>query len=116
MIKLFLRIFTRLKRIFQIVFTQVLTQTVADRLARSADTADRRAQPCARLAAQWAGRPTGPESLALCIWAVDPAVDRTREFCSLYLGGRPSGRPRWPNGHISDRWRSAGRTTASLSG
>ena len=63
-----------------------------------------------------AGRPTGSEILALCIWAVDQAVDRSREVCFLYLGGRSCGRPDCPNGHISDRWRSAGRPTVSLSG
>ena len=98
-----------------------MTQTVADRPGRST----------VRSTEPWAGRPlrstdvhslvhvwqtqgrsavrsTGPESFALCIWAVDRTVDRTRELCSLYLGGRPGGRPDFPNGHISDRWRSTG--------
>ena len=69
-----------------------------------------------RSAGRSTGRSTGPESFALCIWAVDRAVDRTKEPCSLYLGGRPGGRPDCPNGHIYDRWRSTGRSTASLSG
>ena len=43
---------------------------------------------------------------------VDRAVDRTRELCSLYLGGRPG----CSNGQKFDRWRSTGRSTASLSG
>ena len=53
------------------------------------------------------GRSTGPESPALCIWA----VDRTRELCSLYLGGRSGGRPGCSNGRKSDRWRSTDRST-----
>ena len=133
MVKLFLGIFRRLKRIFRNMFNsfliQFLTQIVADRPGRST----------ARSTAPWAGRPlrstdvhslvhvwqtqgrstgrsTRPESLALCIWAVDWAVDRTREICSLDLGGRPGGRPGLPNGHIFDRWRSTGRSTVSLSG
>ena len=75
---------------------------------------DRRAQPCARLADTWAGRPagrpdqrallsvsgrstgrsTGPESPALCIWAVDWAVDREAPMVIfMTVGGRPVGRP-----------------------
>ena len=58
---------------------------------RSTIAVDRRAQPYARLA------DTGP---------VDRPVDRTRELCSLYLGGRPG----CSNGHIYDRWRSTGQS------
>ena len=104
--------------------TQFLTQAVADRPGRST----------ARSTAPWAGRPlrstdvhslvhvwqtqgrstvrsTGPESLALCIWAVGRPVDRNREsaLCiwavdravdriaptvrNMTVGGRPGGRP-----------------------
>ena len=125
MLKLFLGIFRRDKSIFKIIFTLVsdpgqwLTGQVGRPHGRPnqgpVDRAvDRRAQPCARLA------DTGP---------VDRLVDRTWEPCSLYLGGRPAGRselrvcslylggrPGLPNGHIFDRWRSTGRSTASLSG
>ena len=59
---------------------------------------DQRAQSCACLAAQWAGRPGGR-----------PA----RELCSLENFGRPAGRPQFPNGQKIDRWRSTGRSTAS---
>ena len=82
------------------------------------------------------GRLTDVHRLVHVCWHSGPvgrAADRIREPCSLYLGGRPSGRPdqrvcslylggrpcgrpSCPNGHISDRWRSAGRPTASLSG
>ena len=138
MLKLFLGIFRRDKRFFRniltVFLTQVLTQTVADRPGRSTvrSTEPRAGRPLRStdvhsLVHVWqtqgrsAGRPTGPESFALCIWAVDRAVDwtrepahciwavdravdRTREPCSLYLGGRPG----LPNGHIFDRWRSTG--------
>ena len=63
---------------------------------RPAHCLARCAQTCARLLAQWTGRPTGSESLTLYIWAVDRAVDRSREVCYLYLGGRPCGRPDAP--------------------
>ena len=66
---------------------------------------DRRAQSCAQSCARQ--QPSGP---------VDRPVDRTRELCSLYLGGRPGGRPDSPNGQKYDRWRSTGQSTASLSG
>ena len=64
---------------------------------RSTLGVDRRAQACARLAATGTvdrqGRPDLRAELSVCL-------------------GRPGGRPGCPNGHISDRWRSAG----SLSG
>ena len=106
-------IFRKDKSIFKNIFNMCFCpRTVTDRpgrptarvdrtKGRSTVTVDRRAQPCARLA------DTGP---------ADRAVDRTRELCSLYLGGRPGDRQVWPNGHIYDRWRSTGRSTASLSG
>ena len=47
---------------------------------------------------------------------VDRSVDRTRELCSLYLGGRPGGRPNFPNGHILTVGGRLGRSTASLLG
>ena len=115
MIKLFLGIFRRDKRIFRNNFNPSFwPRTVTDRPGRPTawsteprasrpnqgpvdPAVDRRAQPCARLADTWAGRPVGR---------------RTRELCSLYLGGRPD----CPNGHIYDRWRSTDRSTASLSG
>ena len=53
---------------------------------------DRRAQSCARLAAQWAGRPDGrPDQRAL-----------------LSVSGRSTERS---NGRKFDRWRSTGRST-----
>ena len=59
-------------------------------MGRSTVEVDRRAQPCARLA------DTGP-------------VDRTRELCSLYLGGRPDQRVL-----LSVSGRSTGRSTGML--
>ena len=112
MIKLFLRIFRRDKRIFRNMFNMFfwpsfLTQNwLTGQVGRPhgrpyqgpVDPAvDRRAQSCARLAAQWAGRPTGrPDQRAL-----------------LSVSGRSTG---LPNGHIYDRWRPTGRPTAGLSG
>ena len=118
MIKLFLGIFTRLKRIFRNIFNcfsdpvsnpELCWQTMpVDRAV------DRRAQTCARLLAQWAGRPggrpdqrallsvsgrstersTGAKKSALCIWAVGRAVDRVAPTVTfLTVGGRPAGRP-----------------------
>ena len=98
--------------------TQFLTQYCADRPGRST------------------GRSTDVHRAVHVCWhsgPVDRSVDRTRELCSLYLGGRPGGRPdQWallsvsgrstgrstgfPNGHIFDHWQSTGRSTASLSG
>ena len=93
MLKLFLGIFIYFTRIFRNILTwfsdpvsdpvlcwqaRSVDRTVDRTKGRSTVAIDRRAQPCARLA------DTGP---------VDRSVDRTRERCSLYLGGRPSGRP-----------------------
>ena len=114
MIKLFLGIFTRLKRFLEIFLQVFLTQNCADRPSRST------------------GRSTDVHKPVHVCWHSGPVgrpVDRTRELCSLYLdgrpggrpdqracslylGGRPGGRPDCPNGHKYDRWRS----TASLSG
>ena len=112
MIKLFLVIFRKDKRIFRIFFNSISdpglcwqagrsTLTVDRTKGRSTHRVDRRAQTYARLAG------TNP-------------VDRTgrpglRAVLSVCLG-RPGGRPVLPNGHISDRWRSTGRSTGSLSG
>ena len=103
---------------------------------RLAPVSARRAQDCARRSTArstepWASRPlrsTDVHSL-VHVWQtqgrVGRPVDRTREPCSLYLGGRPGrstgsescslylggrqgGRPDFPNGHIFDRWRSTG--------
>ena len=114
MLKLFLGIFTRFTRIFKIIFTQVLTQTVADRPGRSTgrSTEPRAGRPLRstdvhslvhvyQAMGRSTRRSTGPESVALCIWAVDRAVDRNRELCSLYLGGRPCGRPGAPTVRFS---------------
>ena len=114
MVKLFLGILQELKiflEIYLTVFlTQFLTQNCAYRLCRST------------------GRSTDVHRPVHVWWhsgPVDQSADRIREPCSLYLGGRPSGRleqkvcslylggrpggrPYCPNGHISDRWRSAG--------
>ena len=119
MLKLFLGIFRRVKRIFRNIltwFSDPVSDPVLCWQARSVDRAvDRRAQSCARLLAQWAGRPggrpdqrallsvsgrstgrsTGPESPALCNWAVD-RISPTVIF--MTVGGRPV------------------RSTASLSG
>ena len=73
-------------------------RTVADRPGRSTAwvdrtlAVDRRAQAVHVWQTQGrsAGRPTGPESSALCLFR---------------SAGRSTG---LPNGHISDRWRSAG--------
>ena len=123
MLKLFLGIFRRFLSIYKNIFNMFFCPSFWPRLwltgqvirphQRPVDRAvDRRAQPCARLADTRAGRSTGPESLALCIWAVDRGGRSDQRACSLYLGGRPD----FPNGHIFDRWRSTGRSTASLSG
>ena len=116
MIKLFLGIFTRIKRIFRKIFNRCFCHRfVADRpgrptawvdrtKGRSTLAVDRRAQACARLA------DTG---------TVGRAADRTRELCSLYLGGRPSG---WPDQRVCSLYLGGrpggrpGRSTASLSG
>ena len=69
--------------------------------SRSTESVDRRTQACTRWPGTWAGRPGGrPDQRALL----------------SVSGGRLGGRPGWPNGHIYDRWRSTGRSTASLSG
>ena len=93
MLKQFLCIFIRLKRISENVLNMCFCpRTVADRpgrptarvdrtKGRSTLAVDRRVQACACLA------DTG---------TVGRAADRTRELCSLYLGGRPSGRPAAP--------------------
>ena len=112
MIKLFLGIFTRLKRFFGKYFTcvSVLEQWLTGR------SADRTGRPHQRPVDPW-GRPT---CTSLCTFGShrdgrpDGRPDQ-RALLSVYFG-RPGGRPSWPNGHISDRWRSAGRPTASLSG
>ena len=118
MIKLFLEIFTRDKRIFRNMFncflTKFLTQTVADRPGR----------PTGRSTEPRASRPlrsTDVHSPVHVCQTQGRSADRIREPCSLYLGGRPSGqpeqevcslypggRPYCPNSHISDRWRSTG--------
>ena len=68
-----------------------------DRSGRPCPVPGQRAQVCARLARQWAGRPVGrPDKRAL-----------------LSVSGRSTGSP---NGHIYDHWRSTERSTASLSG
>ena len=91
MLKLFLGIFSRDKRIFKIIFTPVsdpgqwLTGQVGRPHGRPnqgpVDRAvHRRAQPCARLAdtvGRSTGRSTGPESFALYIWAVDRFAQRS---------------------------------------
>ena len=100
MIKLFLGIFTRLKKIFRNIFNMCFCpRTVADRPGRpTAPKAGRplRSTDVHRLVHVWqtqgrsAGRPTETESL-------------------LSVSGRSAVRSiGCPNGHISDRWRSAG--------
>ena len=100
MIKLFLEIFIYFTRFIKIILTPVsdpkqwLTGQVGRPHGRPNQgpvdpSVDRRAQVCARLARQWAGR---PDQRAL-----------------LSVSGRSTGSP---NGHIYDRWRS----TAGLSG
>ena len=103
MIKLFLGIFRRLKRFLEIFLHVFLTQNCADRPCRSTDVhrpvhvcwhsgpvgrSDQRA--LLSVSGRSAGRPTGAEKSALCIWAVGRAVDRIAQ------------------GHIYDRWRSTG--------
>ena len=126
MLKLFLGIFIYFTRFIKVFLTPIFwPRTVADRPDRptARSTEPRASRPCGRLTCtalctsgrhmgRSTGRSTGPESFALCIWA----VDRTRESCSLYPGGRPGGQPGCSNGHIFDRWRSTDRSTASLSG
>ena len=99
--KLFLGIFRRDKRFSKIILTPVSDprQWLTGQVGRP------HGRPtCIALCTSGStvGRPTerstGPESSALCIWAVGWAVDRM------------------PHVHNSDRWRSAGRPTASLSG
>ena len=115
MIKLFLVIFRKDKSIFKHVFWPSSDPELCWQTLPVDRAVDRRAQTCARLIAQWAGRPGGrPDQrallsvsgrsadtvdqnreFALCIWAVDrdcPTV------IFLTVGGRP------------------GRSTASLSG
>ena len=109
MIRLFLGIFTRLKRFLKKYFTcvsipeQWLTGQVGRPHGSTAPEAGRplRSTDVHKLVHVWqiqgrsAGRPTGPESFALCIWAVDrdcPTV------IFMTVGGPP------------------GRSTASLSG
>ena len=113
MLKLFLRIFRRFMRFIRNIFNMFFwPRILAARLWRSTGPVDRmpepvdrsvdqRAQVCARLGRQWAGRPVGrPDQRAL-----------------LSVSGRSTGRSTGlPNGHICDRWRSTGRSTANLSG
>ena len=61
-------------------------------------TVDRRAQSCARLAAQWAGRPGGRPELRAVLFV---------------LFGRPGGRPAAANGQKLTIGRSTGRSTGS---
>ena len=108
MIKLFLGIFRRDKRIFRNMFKYfypVFSDPVCSWQARSVDRngrpnqgpVDRRAQHVhVWQTLGWpTDRATGPESFALCIWAVD-RISPTVIF--LTVGGRPA------------------RSTASLSG
>ena len=85
MIKLFLGIFTKTKRFLEIFLTRVSDPELADRPGRSTarSTAPRAGRPCGRptctelcTSGSTVGRSTGLESSALCIWAVDRAVDR----------------------------------------
>ena len=126
MIKLFLGIFTSFIRFIKIFLPCVSDPELADRPGRSTarSTAPRAGRPSGRptcIALCTSGSPVGrstdrstlPESSALCIWAVDRAVDRTRELCSLELGGRPGGRPRAPTvGNPTVGGRPAGRPQA----
>ena len=108
MIKLFLGIFTRDKRIFRNIFNMCFCpRFVADRpgrptawvdrtKGRSTLAVDRRAQACARLAVTGTvGRAADRiRESALCIWAVGRAVDRVAPTVTfLTVGGRPAGRP-----------------------
>ena len=111
MIKLFLGIFRRLKRFFRNIFLCVFLP------GSDPDLTVRPCRPTARSTEPWAGRPlrstdvhslvhvwqtlgrptgqsTGPESSALCIWAVGRAVDRFGPtVINMTVGGRPGGRP-----------------------
>ena len=127
MLKLFLGIFRRVKRFLEIFYhvflTQFLTQYCADRPGRSTEPGYGRpggrptyTELCtsAGTVDRSTGRSTGPESVALCIWAVDRAVTaRSREPCSLYLGGRPGGRPDQRSVLSVSGW-STGRSTGLL--
>ena len=113
MLKLFLGIFTRLKRIFRNNFNMCFCpRIVADRpgrptawvdrtKGRSTLAGDRRAQACARLADTGTVGRAADRTRELCslfVW-VDRAVDRVAPTVTfLTVGGRP------------------GRPTASLSG
>ena len=108
MIKLFLGIFRRDKRFSKIILTPVsnpglwLTGQVGRPHGSTAPKAGRplRSTDVHRLVHVWqtqgrsAGRPTGPESSALCIWAVDRAIDwDAPTVIFMTVGGRPGGRP-----------------------
>ena len=65
------------------------------------------------------GRPAGrPDQRALLSVSgrSTGSVDRSREVCSLYLGGRPCGRPDAPTVIFLTVGGQPGRSTASLSG
>ena len=98
----------RLKRFLEIFFTcvfvpeQWLTRQVGRPHGSTVPKAGRplRSTDVHKLVHVWqtqgrsAGRPTVPESSALCFWAVGRAVDRDGPtVIFLTVGGRPGGRP-----------------------
>ena len=118
MLKQVLWNFRRDKRILRNILTCCFWPVSVPDCGWQASSVDRMGRPHHGPVDPW-GRPTCTEPCTS--GRHSGAVDRTREPCSLDLGvdrhGRPEqrvcslylgGRPKWPNGHIYDRWRSTG--------